>query len=357
MAIFKQDLLDVSCNLKFNRLKYDLDVAPWYGKVKLLPPDQKSYEFPCTISIAQVIYIQNTTDNIDGKVKLVNTDYNYSDGVSIDGKVELTTTKTLITDNKDYLKNCVITGYVSLPQRYIQHEIPMSFILPTPVKEDIDASAELLPEVINNPHDGINGHVFIQYDTSDTDIGSSITIKKQNSSTDIDGKLHFEEQPIISDPLDVNVTLMNYYHSVDLNCVFKVPSFRGFFTIPMELTVVPHMCYEIPSKVRVVNQGYRNIDCVVRLAKNDYISDATIDGTVNAIPSAFKFLNGRVNLFKVITRRDLKGTVNLIGRRINDIDSSITVSPPVQQPVSFNKDISCTVQYGYNRESDLLGSV
>ena len=381
MAVFEQDLLDGSCKLKFNKFKYDLDVAPWYGKVKLLPPDQKNYDIPCQISISQVIYSQKSNETVNCKVKLVNTDYNYKDGISIIGKVELTTKKTYIhIDDPDdpnnnnpvkpdpddpnnshisqkYWDTCTISGYVSLPQRYLQNEVYMAFTIPTKIKEDIDGKTNLLAEKLSNPYDGISGHVFIKYDTIGKNIDSSITIKKQNSSTDIDGKVTFEKQPIISDPLDVNVTLMNYYHSVDLNCVFKVPSFRGFFTIPMELTVVPHMCYEIPSKIRVVNQGYRNIDCKVRLLKNDYTSDSSIDGHVSTKPCSFKFLNGRVNLFKVITRRDMTGSLNLIGRRINDINSSITVSPPVQQPVSYNKDINCIVQYGYNDKNELPGFI
>ena len=370
MAYFEQDLINGSCSLKARKTYEDLDIAPWYGKVRLLPPDNKEYNIYSKITVIQTSYIQHLADAIDGYVNLIDTEYDYPNiESSIDGTVHLNTDKTDI-GNKDkpetideyYWKTCSIYGMVSLPQRYRQHEIKFNLKVPSELHETdtntgINCKLELLPELYTKPHDGVDGHVFVQYDKSYEDIDGTVTIKKETSSTDIDSAVTFEQQPIISDPINGTVTLMNYYHSVDLNCVMKVPCYRGIFTIPMEVTVVPHMCYDIYSKVRVVNKGYRNIDCVVRLAKNKFISDDGIDGRVSTNPCSYKMLPCRVNLFKVITRRDMDGSVNLIGRRINDIDSSITIIPPIKDPEEYNKDISCTVQYGYKDKSDLYGSM
>ena len=73
MAYFEQDLINGSCSLKARKTYEDLDIAPWYGKVRLLPPAHKEYNIYSEIPVVQTSYIQHLADAITGYVNLTNT--------------------------------------------------------------------------------------------------------------------------------------------------------------------------------------------------------------------------------------------------------------------------------------------
>ena len=372
MGKYEDELLDGIIGEK--DVYESLDIAPWYWKVKLVPPDEKDYELPCRIYVPATKH-NPILDGIDGKVKLEGTTYNiYNIDNIIDCKVYLNTDKIDIgnkdkpeTLDVDYWKNYSIDGLVYLPNRLLQTDFSSTLVVPgeihrpdrnDPTKLDsstiIDGKVELEPNIYNHVGTGLYGKAHVKYWKSNTDISFFLQVDPIKVSSDlIDGKTHIDKEDCSSD-IDSAITVQRFYHATDLNSVIKVEGYRLFYTIPLSVTVVPGVCYDIYSKFRVVNKGFKNLDAKVRLLKDKYESD-DIDCKASLVPAAYKFINGRVNLFKVITRRDLDVKVHHIGGTIADIDSTVVVTPPPITPIEYTTDINCVVSYGYTKKSELNG--
>lgn len=341
-----EDILN--CSLKIETLKaYNL--YPLYCKVRLDPPDSLFRDiFNCSLEVPKIEYISlhGSSSEIDSKIKLekakILSDINNT--VCFDISVvpinkEFNNTCSLVKSTYTYEFNSTLT----VPFKYEPGQTQQQ-------NSEINNTVKIEKDKFEDNKAYIDNRVFLKYDRFKTELDNTVKIEKINTNSDIDCVTKYEIDKTIND-IDCKITLFKYIHDVSWNNVIKVPSFRGFYTIPCEIKVVNGKDYCFNACMKVINNAISDLDCSTKIEKKTNESD--IDFSVKLVPSINEDILNSVSLKKINTRREIDCSVNSIGSIATEFISSIIVEPPKIVPKELNEEFKCNMITGYSETYDI----
>lgn len=341
-----EDILNCSLTIE-PLIAYNL--YPLYCKVRLAPLDSFNRDIlNCSLEVPKIEYIPlfGSSSEMNSKIRLekakISSDINNTVFFDI----------SVVPVNKEFNNTC------SLTKSTHTHEFNSS--LTVPFKYDPGQSQQQNSEINNtvkiekdkfeDNKVSINNKVFLKYDRFKTELDNTVKIEKINTNSDINCTTKYEVNKSTND-IDCKLTLFKYIHDVSWNNVIKVPSYRGFYTIPCEIKVVNGKDYCFDACIKVINNAISDLDCNTKIEKETKESD--IDSTVKLIPTINEFISNSVSLKKINTRREIDCSVNSIGSIATDFTSSIIVEPPKIVPIELNEEFKCNMITGYSETYDI----
>lgn len=341
-----EDILN--CSLKIEPLiAYNL--YPLYCKVRLAPLDSFIRDIlNCSLEVPKIEYISlhGSSSEIDSKIKLekakISSDINNT--VCFDISVvpinkEFNNTCSLVKSTYTYEFNSTLTvPFKYEPGQTQQHN------------SEINNTVKIEKDKFEDNKASIDNRVFLKYDRFKTELDNTVKIEKINTNSDIDCSTKYEIDKTTND-IDCKITLFKYIHDVSWNNVIKVPSFRGFYTIPCEIKVVNGKDYCFNACMKVINNAISDLDCSTKIEKETNESD--IDFSVKLVPSINEDILNSVSLKKINTRREIDCSVNSIGSIATEFISSIIVEPPKIVPIELSEEFKCSMVTGYTETYDI----
>lgn len=341
-----EDILNCSLTIE-PLIAYNL--YPLYCKVRLAPLDSFNRDIlNCSLEVPKVEYIPiiGSSSEMDSKIRLEK------------AKISSDINNTVFFDISVVPVNKEINNTCSLTKSTHTHEFNSS--LTVPFKYDPGQSQQQNSEINNtvkiekdkfeDNKASINNKVFLKYDRFKTELDNTVKIEKINTNSDINCTTKYKVDKSTND-IDCKLTLFKYIHDVSWNNVIKVPSYRGFYTIPCEIKVVNGKDYCFDACIKVINNAISDLDCNTKIEKETKESD--IDSTVKLIPTINEFISNSVSLKKINTRREIDCSVNSIGSIATDFISSIIVEPPKIVPIELNEEFKCNMITGYSETYDI----
>ena len=354
-----EDILN--CSLKIEILKaYDL--YPLYCKVKLDPPDSLFRDiFNCTLEVPKVEYIPilGSSSELNSTIKLEKAK------ISSDINNKVCFDISVVPVNKDINNTCSLTKSTHIHEFNSTLTVPFKYDPGNPSvpggpgqppgpggtqNNELDNTVKIEKDKFEDNKASIDNKVFLKYDRIKTELDNTVKIEKDNTHSDIDCTTKYEIDKSTND-IDCKITLFNYIHEISWNNVIKVPSFRGFYTIPCEIKVVNGKEYCFDACMKVINNAISDLDCITKIEKE--INESDIDSSVKLVPSINKDILNSVSLKKINTKREIDCSVNSIGSIATEFISSIIVEPPKIVPIELNEEFSCNMITGYSETYDI----
>ena len=344
----------MKCSLKIDPLiAYNL--YPLYCKVRLAPLDSYNRDiFNCSIEIPKVEYIPiiGSSSEIDSTIRLE------KDKISSDINNTVCFDMSIVPAKKEFDNTCSLTNSAH------NHEFQSTLTVPFKYEpgsgeqqpggtqnNEINNTVKIEKDKFEGDNKAsINNKVFLKYDRLKTELENTVKIEKINTNSDIDCNTKYEVDKTTND-IDCKITLFKYVHDISWNNVIKVPSYRGFYTIPCEINVVNGKDYCFDAIMKVINNAISDLDCSVKIEKET--SESEIDSSVKLVPSINEDISNSVTLKKINTRREIDCTVNSIGSIVIDFKSTIIVEPPKIVPIELNEEFKCNMITGYNETHDI----
>lgn len=338
----------MKCSLNIDPLiAYNL--YPLYCKVRLAPLDSYNRDiFNCSIEVPKVEYIPilGSSSEIDSTIRLekakISSDINNTVNFDI----------SIVPVKKEFDNTC------SLTKSTHNHEFKSTLTVPFKYESgqtqqqnsEINNTVKIEKDKFEDNKVSINNKVFLKYDRFKTELDNTLKIEKIDNNSDIDCNTKYEADKTTND-IDCKITLFKYIHDVSWNNVIKVPSYRGFYTVPCEINVVNGKDYCFDAIMKVVNNAISDLDCSVKIDKET--NESEIDSSVKLVPSINEYILNSVSLKKINTRREIDCSVNSIGSIATDFTSSIIVEPPKIVPIELNEEFKCNMITGYSETYDI----
>lgn len=338
----------MNCSLTIDPLiAYNL--YPLYCKVRLDPLDSLNRDlFNCSLEVPKVEYIPiiGSSSEMDSKIKLekvkISSDINNTVCFDI----------SVVPVNKEFNNTCSLTKSTHIYEFNSTLTIPFKYDPGQTQQQnsEINNTVKIEKDKFEDNKASINNKIFLKYDRFKTELDNTLNIKKINTNSDIDCTTKYEIDKTIND-IDCKITLFKYIHDVSWNNVIKVPSYRGFYTIPCEIKVVNGKDFCFDAYIKVINNAISDLDCTTRIEKES--KESEIDSSVKLVPSINEYILNSVSLKKINTRKEIDCSVNSIGSIATEFISSIIVESSKIIPIELNEEFSCNMITGYSETYDI----
>lgn len=341
----------MKCSLKIDPLiAYNL--YPLYCKVRLAPLDSFNRDiFNCSLEVPKIEFIPilNSSSEMNSIIRLEKAKIS-SD---IDNIVRFDI--SVVPVKKEFENICSLTKSIHNHDFNLTLTVPFNYKPGQPGQtqqqnSEINNTVKIENDKFEDNKASIDNRVFLKYDKFKTELDNTVKIEKIIANSDIDCNTKYEVNKTTND-IDCKITLFKYVHDVSWNNVIKVPSYRGFYSIPCEIKIVNCKDYCFDAIMKVINNAISDLDCNVKIEKET--NESEIYSSVKLVPSINEDISNSVTLKKINTRREIDCVVNSIGSIAADFESSIIVEPPKIVPIELNEEIKCNMVTGYIETHDI----
>lgn len=346
----------MKCSLKIDPLiAYNL--YPLYCKVRLAPLDSLNKDLKCSLEVPKIEYIPilNSSSEMNSKIKLEKTK------ISSDIVNTVCFDISVVSVKKEFNNICSLTESTHNYEFKSTLKVPFKYEPDKPGGGQPGTGGQQNNEINNtvkiekdkfedNNKASINNKVFLKYDRFKTELDNTLKIEKITTNSDIDCNTKYEINKTTND-IDCKITLFKYVYDVSWNNVIKVPSYRGFYSIPCEIKVINGKDYCFDACIKIINNAISDLDCSTKIERET--NETEIDSSVKLVPSINEYILNSVILKRINTRREIDCIVNSIGSIATDFESSIIVEPPKIIPIELNEDFKCNMITGYIKTHDI----